>query len=164
MHNVSVGAHATVHMLHSEVSLSESSGNKGQVFRTAYQVLLPSYQPGLLKSRVHILLYVSKEMSDLISMWGPWVQGSTANNAPQIQLNFMSQRMHRLWVDYMRRESCHLKVKHLRNCWTVQTHYPPPLTGHTKAIGYESQRVPSWSWKPISAWPEGWPLGDMNKK
>lgn len=68
MHNVSVGAHATVYMLHSEVSLYESSGNKGQVFRTAYQVLLPSYQPGLLKSRVHILLYVSKEMSDLISM------------------------------------------------------------------------------------------------
>lgn len=71
MHSVSVGAHATVHMSQSEVSLYESSGNKSQVFSPAQQVFLSSYETELLKSLVHILLHISKEMSNLISMGGP---------------------------------------------------------------------------------------------
>lgn len=82
-------------MSQSEVRLYESSGTKAQVFSPA-QVLLPSYQPSLLKSVVHILLYITKEMSDLISMGRPWIQGSTVSNTSQIQVNFISQRMHRV--------------------------------------------------------------------
>lgn len=50
----------------------------------------------ILILQVHILLYITKEMSDLISMGGPWVQCSKANNTSQVQVNFISQRMHRL--------------------------------------------------------------------